>query len=45
MRWAGNVARMGEKEVLVGEPGGMRPLGRPRFRWENNNKIYVKEMK
>jgi len=39
MRWAGHVARMGEgKEVysvLVGKPGGKRPLGRPRHRWEN----------
>jgi hypothetical protein len=34
MRWAGNVARMGEERevyrVLVGIPGGKRPLGRPR---------------
>jgi hypothetical protein len=36
MRWAGHVARMGEKrglyKVLVGKPGGKRPLGRPRNR-------------
>jgi hypothetical protein len=34
MRWAGNVARMGEKRnvysLLVGKPEGKRPLGRPR---------------
>jgi len=34
MRWAGNVARMGEERevyrILVGNPEGMRPLGRPR---------------
>jgi hypothetical protein len=34
MRWAGHVARMGERRgvyrVLVGKPGGKRPLGRPR---------------
>jgi hypothetical protein len=34
MRWAGHVARMGEKRnvyrLLVGEPEGKRPLGRPR---------------
>jgi hypothetical protein len=39
MRWAGHVARMGEKRgvysVLVGKPEGKRPLGRPRRRWEN----------
>jgi hypothetical protein len=36
MRWAGHVARMGEGRgvyrVLVGRPGGKRPLGRPRCR-------------
>ena len=33
MRWAGHVARMGERtgvdRVLVGKPEGKRPLGRP----------------
>jgi hypothetical protein len=33
MRWAGHVARMGEKRnayrILVGMPEGKRPLGRP----------------
>jgi len=37
MRWAGDVARMGEEtgvyRVLVGKPEGRRPLGRPRRRW------------
>jgi hypothetical protein len=37
MRWAGHVARMGEKRnayrLLVGKPEGRRPLGRPRRRW------------
>jgi hypothetical protein len=32
--WAGHVIRMGEKmnacRILVGEPEGKRPLGRPR---------------
>jgi hypothetical protein len=36
MRWAGHVARMGEKRdacrLLVGKPEGRRPLGRPRRR-------------
>ena len=43
MRWAGNVARMGEGRgvyrILVGKPGVKRPLGRPRRRWEDNIKI------
>jgi hypothetical protein len=29
--------------MLVGKPEGKRPLGRPRLRWEDNIKIYVKE--
>jgi hypothetical protein len=37
MRWAGHVARMGEKmnacRLLVGKPEGKRSLGRPRRRW------------
>jgi hypothetical protein len=38
MRWAGQVARMGEErkvhKVLVGKSEGKKPLGRPRRRWE-----------
>ena len=45
MRWAGHVARLGERRgvyrVLVGKPEGKRPLGRPWRRWENNIKIDV----
>jgi hypothetical protein len=37
IRWAGHVARMGEKRnayrLLVGKPEGRRRLGRPRRRW------------
>jgi hypothetical protein len=40
MRWAGHVARMGEGRnvyrVLVGNPEGKRPLGRPRRRWDQD---------
>jgi hypothetical protein len=36
LRWAGHVARMGERRgayrALVGKPEGSRPLGRPRRR-------------
>ena len=43
MRWVGHVARMGERRgvyrVLVGEPEGKRPFGRPRRRWEDNIKM------
>jgi hypothetical protein len=40
MRWAGHVARIGEKRngymLLVGKPEGKRPLRRPRRRWVDN---------
>jgi len=43
MRWAGHVARMGQRRgvysVLVGKPEGKRPLGRPRRRWEDSIKM------
>jgi hypothetical protein len=48
MRWAGNVARMGEVRgaynILVGRPKGRRPLGRPRRRWEDNIKMDPREI-
>ena len=30
--------------VLVGKPEGKRYLGRPRRRWEDNNKMDLREM-
>jgi hypothetical protein len=43
VRWAGHVARMGEKRntysLLVGRPEGRRPLGRPTHRWVDNIKM------
>jgi hypothetical protein len=48
MRWAGNVARMGETRnayrILVGKPEGKRPLGRPRCRWVDNIKMDLEEI-
>jgi hypothetical protein len=48
MRWAGYVARMGEKRnayrILVGKPGGKRPLGRPRRRCVDNIKMDLREI-
>jgi hypothetical protein len=47
VRWAGHVARMGEKRnacrILVGKPEGKRPLGRPRRRWVNNSKMDLRK--
>ena len=48
MRWAGHVARMGERggvyRVLVGKPEEKRPLGKPRRRWEDNIKMDLQEV-
>ena len=43
MRWAGHVDR-GVHRMLVGKPEGKRPLGRPRRRWEDNIKMYLKDV-
>jgi hypothetical protein len=48
MRWAGHVARMGEKRnmyrLLVRKPEGKRPLGREIRRWIDNFKMDVLEI-
>ena len=49
VRWAGHVARMGERRgvygVLVKKPEGKKPLGRPRHRWEDNIKVDLQEVR
>jgi len=48
MRYVGHVAHMGERRgiyrILVGKPGGKRPLGSPRHRWEDNIKMDFQEV-
>jgi hypothetical protein len=48
MRWALDVARMGEKRnacrLLVGKPDGEMSLGRPRRRWVNNIRMDLVEV-
>ena len=48
MRWAGHVARMGERRgvyrVLLGKPEEKRNPGRPRPRWEDNIKMDLQEV-
>jgi hypothetical protein len=48
MRWAGHVARMGDKtnayRLFVGTPEGKRPLGRPRRRWVDNIRMDLGEV-
>jgi hypothetical protein len=48
IRWAGHVACMGEKRsayrLLVGNPEGKRPQGRPRCRWVDNIRMDLGEV-
>ena len=48
MRWAGHVARIGERRgiyrVLVGKSEGKRPLWRPRCTWEDNIKMDLQDV-
>jgi hypothetical protein len=30
--------------VLVGKPEGKKPLGRPKYRWQDNIKMYLREV-
>jgi hypothetical protein len=47
MSWAGHVASVGEESnvcrVLIGKPEGKRPLGRPKRRWEDGMRMYLRE--
>jgi len=48
MRWAGHVACVGERRhasrLLVENPEGKRPLGRPTQRWEDNIKMDLQKV-
>jgi hypothetical protein len=48
VRWAGHVARMGEKRnayrIFVGKPEGKRPLGRTRRSLEDDIKMDLREI-
>ena len=45
----GQIAHMGERistyRVLVKNPEGKRPIGRPRREWEDNIKINLQEIR
>ena len=49
MRWAGHVARVGERRGVyrfsVEKPEGKSPLGRSRRKWEYNIKMYPQEVR
>ena len=46
VKWAGHKTRMEEGrrafKILTGTPTGERPLGRPRRRWEDSLRMYLK---
>jgi predicted small integral membrane protein len=48
MKWAGHLARMGDKRnvyrLLVGNPEGRRPVGRPRLRRLDNIRMDLVEV-
>jgi hypothetical protein len=48
MRWARHVACIGEERkvyrVLVGKHEGKRPLGRSRRRWEDENRMDLRDI-
>jgi hypothetical protein len=48
VRWAGHVACMGKErklyKVLLGKPKGKRPPGRPKRRWEDGNRMDLREI-
>ena len=49
MIWPVHVARMGGEtkgayRILVRKPEGKGPLGRPRRKWEDNNKVDLKHV-
>jgi hypothetical protein len=47
MRWSGHVAQLGEKRyayrILMGNPEGKRPLGRPKRKWVDNIEMDLRE--
>jgi hypothetical protein len=48
MRWEGHVAPVREKrsayKTFIGKPEGKRPIGRPRYSWEDNIKVDLREI-
>jgi hypothetical protein len=48
VRRAGNVTRIGEMrnayKILVSKPEGNRSHGKPRCRWEDNSRMYIREI-
>jgi hypothetical protein len=49
MTWASHVARIGDEKknaymILVGNPEGKSPLGRPRRRWVDDIKMDLREI-
>jgi hypothetical protein len=49
IKWAGHVVQMGGRRnayrIWVGKPERKRPLGRPRRRWVDYIKMYLREIR
>jgi hypothetical protein len=49
IKWAGHVARVTERRIsyriFVGNPEGSNTLARTKRRWEDNIKLYLKELR
>jgi hypothetical protein len=39
-----NVKKRYEYRILVRKPGGKKPLGKPRHRWVDNIKMYLRDI-
>jgi hypothetical protein len=44
MRWAGHVAQMREKRLLIGKPERGKPLRRPEHKWVDNIRMDLGEV-
>ena len=47
LRWRGHVARIEGRrafKILISQPTGKKPIGRPRRRWGDNIKMDLKEI-
>jgi hypothetical protein len=49
VRWMGHVVCMGEMrntcKILVRKTEGEEPLGRPRYRWDDNIRMELREIR
>ena len=48
LRWTGHITRIEEGrrafKIVIGKPTGKRPLGKPRWSWQDNIRVDLKEI-